>query len=75
MRGLPARWLEAHLGTMRIGEILLDHGVIRADDLAEALARQTDSGRKLGELLIDLGMATPGEIQAALEEQRRMEIS
>jgi hypothetical protein len=75
MRGLPASWLEAQMGTMRLGEILLDHGVIRADDLAEALARQSSSGRKLGELLIDLGMATPVQIQAALEEQRRMEIS
>ena len=75
MRGLPASWVEAHMGTMRLGEILLGHGVIGAADLAEALARQGDSGKKLGELLIELGMATPGQVQSALEEQRRMEIS
>ncbi|MBN2477598.1 MAG: Flp pilus assembly complex ATPase component TadA [Pirellulales bacterium] len=45
-----------------LGENLLAAGVINADQLQEALARQSDMGLKLGETLIELGFVTEEEI-------------
>ena len=57
----------------RLGQILLDHGVLTSDQLAAALARQAGSGRTyfshLGDVLVHMGQATPEQIQEALAEQ------
>lgn len=52
-KGSPVRFL---------GEELVAQGVIDADQLAEALRRQRDTGLKLGETLIQLGFVTEEEI-------------
>jgi len=40
---------------VRVGELLLEQGIITQEQLAAALAEQKRSGRKLGRVLIDLG--------------------
>jgi len=75
MRGLPVSWLHREMGSMKLGEILVDHGVLNKSQLACVLGMQQETNRRLGELVVDLSMATPGQVKQALEEQRRMEIS
>lgn len=75
MRGLPADWLHEHLGSMKLGEILVDHGVINKSQLACLLGMQQDNRQRLGEIVLELELVTPIQLQAALEEQHRMEIT
>jgi uncharacterized protein involved in exopolysaccharide biosynthesis len=54
----------------KLGEVLLAHGIVNADQLAVALAEQQKTGRPLGEIIVELGYA-PGPIVAqALATQR-----
>jgi type IV pilus assembly protein PilB len=52
-----------------LGEILVQHGTITADQLAEALARPREKNLRMGRLLVDLGVATETQICEALAEQ------
>ena len=54
---------------MRIGEILLSHGLCGEDDLALALAEQRIAGRRTCSLLIVRGALTPDDAARALAEQ------
>ena len=54
---------------MRIGEILVRHGVINLEQMHEALCRQRLSHRRLGDVLIEEGMATISQVNAAITEQ------
>jgi len=54
----------------RIGEILLDRGVITEDQLQEALRRQPGANMYLCQILIRMGVPMM-EIEDALAEQRR----
>ncbi|WP_045220225.1 chemotaxis protein CheA [Desulfonatronum thioautotrophicum] len=49
----------------RLGEILVERGDVRAEDLREVLKQQ----RPLGELLTRAGLVTPQGVEAALSEQ------
>ena len=55
----------------RLGEILIEHGVVTEDQIAEAL--RPGKGRtyysRMGEVLVHLGYATPEQVQAALRQQ------
>lgn len=54
----------------KLGEVLLQHGIVNADQLAVALAEQQKTGRPIGEIIVELGYA-PGPIVAqALATQR-----
>lgn len=53
----------------RLGDILIDAGVIDEEQLKTALTVQREKGRKLGETLIDLGYTTEVEIANALHRQ------
>jgi hypothetical protein len=56
--------------TPKLGEVLLQHGIVNADQLTIALAEQQKTGRPLGEIIVELGYA-PGPIVAqALATQR-----
>ena len=52
-----------------LGRILRDRGLITEEQLDAAIGRQKRSGKRLGELLVDLGYATADSILAALSEQ------
>ena len=54
----------------RLGEILVDTGVLSEDDLALVLAEHQRSGRMVGELVISLGLATSRAITDALAHQK-----
>lgn len=53
----------------RLGDILIDAGIITGEQLTGALAEQRKNGQKLGETLIDLGFTTEVEIANALHRQ------
>ena len=55
--------------TARLGEILIEHGLIDAEQLAIALADQQVSGDLLGAILIERGFAAPTTVAAALATQ------
>ncbi|MDD2459189.1 MAG: type II secretion system protein GspE, partial [Eubacteriales bacterium] len=52
-----------------LGELLIEAGLITADQLNDALAAQRASGKKLGEALIELGLVTERKILEVLEFQ------
>ena len=54
---------------MRLGDILLEAGVITEDQLNQGLARQQQSREPLGEVLIHLGFVSQEQIKHALELQ------
>ncbi len=53
----------------RVGELLVDAGVINEHQLEIALAEQKRTGGRLGTILIDLGLATEESISRALASQ------
>lgn len=53
----------------RLGDILIDAGIISEEQLSTALAVQREKGLKLGETLIDLDYTTEVEIANALHRQ------
>jgi hypothetical protein len=52
-----------------IGEILVERGLIRKDQLDAALARQSTSGARIGEILVEQGALSREEFETALREQ------
>jgi len=54
----------------RVGEILLENGVITKNDLDEGLKLTSATpGQKIGEALINQGIATPKQVSQALRKQ------
>ncbi|MCX8170088.1 MAG: ATPase, T2SS/T4P/T4SS family, partial [Candidatus Methanomethyliaceae archaeon] len=53
----------------RLGEILIDSGLITLEVLEKALGLQKQSGKKLGELLVDEGFITNDQIVEAVKAQ------
>ena len=56
----------------RIGEILVDRGLITEDDLVEALDLQKQTGSRIGEILYYEGLVKEGDLAAALADQLRV---
>ena len=54
---------------VRLGDVLVQNGVITEEDLQRGLERQKGSGRKLGETLVDEGITTEENIARALSNQ------
>jgi two-component system chemotaxis sensor kinase CheA len=54
----------------RVGEILVDEGIITQEALQEGLqTAQEDPGKKIGEALISKGVVTPKQVAGALRKQ------
>ena len=53
----------------RLGEILVDSGVITEEMLEKVLIIQKNSGRKLGETLVAEGLTTEDQIMEAIKNQ------
>ncbi|MFZ5952903.1 MAG: GspE/PulE family protein [Candidatus Rifleibacteriota bacterium] len=53
----------------RLGDILVDAGLISADQLQEALSKQKMMGKRLGKVLVETGMATEDSIANTLARQ------
>jgi hypothetical protein len=52
-----------------LGELLVDRGLIVADELQAALVEQERSGRKLGEILVEQSAVTRSQLTRILAEQ------
>ncbi|MBR3104780.1 MAG: Flp pilus assembly complex ATPase component TadA [Lachnospiraceae bacterium] len=52
----------------RLGEQLIDEGLITADQLEQALVQQKDTGKKLGETLMALGFMSAQSFSSFFEE-------
>jgi general secretion pathway protein E len=60
---------------VKLGEILVQHGVITAEQRDAMLLRQTDQpGKKIGRILVDAGLATPRDVMAALGTQYHLDV-
>ncbi|MBN2145537.1 MAG: hypothetical protein JW774_13060 [Candidatus Aureabacteria bacterium] len=53
----------------KIGELLIEAGKIREEDLAKALEKQKTTGKKLGEILIQMGNLTEEDLTVSLATQ------
>lgn len=53
----------------RLGDILIEAGLISEEAVAQAIARQKETSHRLGQTLVELGMVTPEQIAAALSAQ------
>jgi len=58
---------------LKVGELLVDAEVITAAQLEIALAEQARTGRRLGRVLLDLGLATEESISRVLASQSGVE--
>jgi two-component system, chemotaxis family, sensor kinase CheA len=56
----------------KLGEILVDSGVIESEVVEEVVEESRSSGSKLGEQLIKKGLVEPREVGSALREQRQL---
>jgi serine/threonine protein kinase len=54
----------------RLGEILVNDGLITQADLDRALAAQRSDGRLLGKVLLDLGLVTHADLLTAVAKQQ-----
>ncbi|WP_215399430.1 GspE/PulE family protein [Rheinheimera oceanensis] len=54
---------------MRLGDLLVDEGIISPDQLQQALARQQETGRKLGSTLTELKFLTEVQLLRFLAQQ------
>lgn len=54
---------------LKLGELLVETGLITRDDLARALERQKTEPRRLGELLVDGGALTESQVTQVLSQQ------
>jgi hypothetical protein len=53
----------------RLGDIIVERGLITAEQLQEALRVQRESGTKLGEVLVELGFLTRVALAGVITEQ------
>jgi hypothetical protein len=60
---------EPRRGPRRLGELLMEEGVLTGEQLEAALAEQADSGRLLGEILLDHGYVPTITLVNVLAEQ------
>ena len=54
---------------VRLGELLVESGVISRDQLAAALELQREDGRRLGTLLVEQGLVTETQVTQILSQQ------
>jgi two-component system chemotaxis sensor kinase CheA len=66
-----ARGVEA-LQEKRLGEIMLERGLINEKELSEAIKEQEAKKSKLGDIFVKKGYATEKEIHDALNEQEKL---
>jgi MSHA biogenesis protein MshE len=60
------------LSKLRLGDLLIEQGLITSEQLAAALAQQKRTGRRLGLVLIELGITSELAIARALSLQLRI---
>ena len=61
------------LSRKKIGELLIETGLLRVEQLTEALKVQRETGRRLGDILVDMKFITEEELALALALQLKIE--
>ncbi len=61
---------DVNLPVRKVGQILVDHGVLDEETVEDAAEKSRAIGQKLGETLISEGVASPRDVSKALREQR-----
>ena len=61
------------LSRKKIGELLIETGLLRIEQLTEALKVQRETGRRLGDILVDMKFITEEEMALALALQLKIE--
>ena len=56
-------------GPTALGGMLRDRGLVTDDQLSAAVARQKKTGRRFGQILVELGFVTPEAVLEALSQQ------
>lgn len=59
---------------LRLGELALAQGLITQEQLDMALAMQEGNDGRIGEIFVDMEMATPQQIEQLVEFQRRCRV-
>ena len=59
----------------RTGELLVESGCLELSELDRALRLQTESGQRLGTLLVSLGLVTDRDLAKALAERLSLEVT
>ncbi|MDC8787235.1 hypothetical protein [Roseateles koreensis] len=59
----------------RLGQLLVEKGVISKAQLNQAIDRQKDSGKRLGEILTELNLATQRQINGVLRRQKHLRLA
>jgi len=58
----------------RLGDLLVEAGLITGEDLERALKVQQETGKRLGEVIVEQGMASPEDITRTLSQQLGVEV-
>ncbi|WP_018869143.1 GspE/PulE family protein [Thioalkalivibrio sp. ALgr3] len=61
--------LQEQMRRIRIGDLLIDYGYIDESQLEQALKRQKETGRKLGQVLVDMELVDRHQIVEVLADQ------
>ncbi|MFP4561447.1 MAG: GspE/PulE family protein [Thiohalorhabdus sp.] len=64
----------AKLKKIRLGDLLVKHGVLSEAQLGEALRIQQESGKKLGEILVEQGLISEEDLLELLADQLDVEV-
>ena len=59
----------AHDNRRQLGQLMVEEGILTSEQLTQALAEQDRTGQPLGEILVELGFASPGAVANSLAEQ------
>jgi hypothetical protein len=54
---------------LRLGEMLMNYGLLSEADLRKALSRQQKSGKRLGQVMLQMKLITPHQLLEVVEEQ------
>ena len=60
------------VGRRRLGELLVETGLLPGDKLADVLEAQKGTGKRLGQILMEMGFLSEEEIAFALAMQLKM---
>ena len=58
-------------GKPLLGELLLRDGLVSPAQLAEALRKQKENGKRLGRIFLDTGVLTREQLEKMLARQRK----
>lgn len=67
-------WLRPNAEQLLLGQLLVRQRLITEEQLAEAIALQKETGKRLGEILASANLLTQEHIQRALKKQRDLRL-